>query len=431
MATPTEAEVQAQIRNRIAILEELRKFAHSNSSGSLSNYIAREDTDVQAQEGDFAPESLSALFRFRSLLNAAIVSPTAQDLITPLFRAYAKVVGTFPETDINGILDRIYQYMIDNSLSVNSRGISFGAVSAGSNIGDGTVNRLRVDENNLDIEAIHFETKRLECVSDEHTGAVEHEEVFEVRGQDLERDTLQITGSGIRKEIRALSARNSLIGNPSFSQFAGTIAAPTAITNWTVTSSINNFQLDETNTYRDFQGDSTPRAVLFETNDTLSQNFNVRALQLDDDTPYYCQIAFNRAVGSCDGTLTLWMGAQSASVTLAAQTGWNILRIALGRANWPKNFTKMENPQIRIQLSGRTAGTLLVDDVIFAPFDRVDNTYLAVVGGASPFVLGDTFSYADSLSGSDAIIQQWLWRAFNRYLPHNGAGAETWADPTV
>lgn len=431
MATPTEAEVQTQISNLIAIFQELRKHGNVNSSGNISNYIAREDTYVQSLEGDFIPEALSGLSQFRAGINSSLSRDVCRAALDPLLRQYAKVVGTITETDPEGILDRLYDHFVTNSSTVNSRNITHGSPSAGSNIGGGTINRLTVDENNYELEAIPVEAMRADCIRDEHLGAVEHEEVFEFRGQDAEKDNVAITGSGSRIEVRALSARNSLLSNASFSQFSGTIASPTAITNWTVGSDIANFQLDETNYYRDFQGDSTPRALIFETNESISQNFNIRRLQLDYNTPYYCQVAYNRQVGSCDGRLTLTCGNQTADVVLSAQTGWNVLRIAVGQGNWPKNFVDVENPVIKLQLTGRTSGTLLIDDVIFAPYTPWLGTYYAIVGTATPFLYGDSFTWTDSFAGSDSILQYWFWRLYNFFFPHDNASGETWADPSV
>ncbi|HBY62162.1 MAG TPA: hypothetical protein DEH78_20270, partial [Solibacterales bacterium] len=73
---------------------------------------------------------------------------------------------------------------------------------------------------NFDIEAQTPDTKYLECVADEHSGADEHEELFEIRGTVSEPDGLKVVGSGRLGALRAKSARDSFqyISNPSFSQ---------------------------------------------------------------------------------------------------------------------------------------------------------------------------------------------------------------------
>lgn len=353
-------------------------------------------------------------------------------MLAPLLRNYAKVIGTITETDSTAIARRIYDYFVANGLTVNSRNITFASPAAGSNQGNGTINRLARDERNYLLECIHVEAKRADCIRDEFTGAVEHEEVFEMRGADREIDDIEITGSGLRVEMRAKSARDSLIRNPSFSQTSGS-GASFAVTDWTL-SAAASFQTDTTNFYRGFRGDTTPASLRIDANANASQDLDVNTVTLDPTRPYYCQIAYNRSIGSGDGLLTLTMGMQTASVNLAsAASGWNVLRIALNSGLWPRNFAAVDDPEIRIEITGRTTGYTLVDDVIFVPMDEFDGTWYTIVGGSTPFVAQyhDTFTWTDSLAATDSIIQYWWWLATGRMLPHNNAGAETWVDPTV
>jgi hypothetical protein len=60
---------------------------------------------------------------------------------------------------------------------------------------------------------------------------------------------------------------------------------------------------------------------------------------------------------------------------------------------------------------------------------QADGCYYAVVGGSTPFLKEDVFTFTDT-GGTSAIINYWLWRAFGRFLPHNASAGETWADPT-
>jgi len=431
MATQTEAQIQAEISAAIAVFEESRKYFHVNSSGALSNYIARESTFFASTDGDFSTLSRQGLSNFRAGLNSIISRASLQSVLDPLLRNYAKVVGTITETDPLGILRRLYDRFTDNTLSVDSREITFGTPAAGSNIGDGIINRLTRDSRAQLVENVTVEAKRADCVFDQNTGADEHEEIFEFRGQDPEIDFLQVTGSGDSARIQAVSARNSLVLNPSFSDFGGTIGTLTDLTSWDV-SLISAFTLDEVNFYRGFPGDSTPRALQFTVNGYVEQLFSENSIRLEQEIPYYCQIAYNRSVGSCDGTLILTLGNVQTSVTLAAQSGWQILRIPIGSSNWPRVFANGDAMKLRIQLTGRTTGTLLVDDVIFTPFTPFDGTWYCVVGGANPFIGNhhDTFTWTDTAVDA-AVIQYWLWRAYGFYLPHNNVGGETWTDPSV
>jgi hypothetical protein len=227
--------------------------------------------------------------------------------------------------------------------------------------------------------------------------------------------------------IQAIAADDSarFLTNPSFGQLDGTLAAPTSIPGWTPTGGIGNFELVESPTYRSSteEGD-TPRALKFTTNDILVQNFNVNSVSFNPNVPYYLQIAWNRSEGTGDGTLSLMLGSQTESVALAAQSGWQILRIALGTKNWFQNWNQ-EDPTVSIQLASNTTGYVLVDDVVLAPFTNFDGGWYALVGGTTPFLYDDIFTFTDTEVG--AIIQEWLWRLYGIYLPP--AVTPTWADP--
>lgn len=356
----------------------------------------------------------------------------ARDVLGPLILNYGKVRG-FAETTVEGVLLHLYDDFVDNSRTLNSRGISFGSIAAGSNFGSGTINYLTKDENNYDLENTHLELKNFDCIRDEHIGgAEEHREVFRVRGENAQVDDILRDGSGLDVEMTAAASDDSLINNPSFSQRSGTDAVPTEITDWTV-NTIGNYQLDSTNYYRESsESDSTPKSLRIDADEYIRQAFSVRGVTLDRNRPYYAQIAYNRSVGSGTGTLLFRVGTKQVSVSLGgAGAGWNILRLTVGQNNWPKRFADENTPLVGISLSGRTTGYVLVDDIVFVPYDQADGLWYKIVGGATPFQREDSFSVTTSLSGSDAIVQYYLFLAYGFFLPHNGAGAENWADPTV
>lgn len=440
MATQTRAQVEAEISARIAIFEELRKHAHVNSSGALSNYIAREVTALATTQGDRTRQSNVELAGYRGLLASAIDNSFLRRILDPLVHNYSAVLSDSPSNDIGTQLRELYLDFIDNTRLVKSRNINFGSISAGSNLGDGTINRLTVDAYGYDIEACHMEAKKARCVRDETLNGEEHEEVFLFEGAKRNVDQLQVAGSGAGVLITAMSARNSLITNASFTDYGGTaLTSLTEISGWTPgAETISNYNLTETaaEIYRGAGGtsDATPRAVKFLNNGSLTQNFDVNNIKLTDDIPIYGQLAYNRSVGSCDGTLTLQVGNNSVSVDLGgASSGYQVLRLPLNKLLYPRNFANLDEPVVKITLSGRTTGTLLIDDVIIGPMRQFDGTWYAVVGAATPFVAGnrDVFTWTDALTGSDSIIQQWLWRIYGFYLPHTTGGGEDWADPSV
>ena len=436
MATQTEAQVQTEIKDRIAVFQELRKFASVNSSGSLSNYIAREETLLDDAEGDYTINSNANLRGVRGLIAQALDSNTLASVIDPLWRNYAKVVGNIVEQEGADILRRLYKHFIDNSKTVKSRNLSYGSISAGSNLGSGTIRRLTVDAFGHNIEACHLEAKRAECVQDQTTGGQEHEEVFRIRGATKETDMLAIAGSGVLVNVNALSSRNSIITNASFTSYGGELTAPDDISGWTPLSGVyTGIDVDETYYYRGQGGlsDPTPRSLKFVASETMYQDFDVNGVNLNPDIPIYGQLAYNREIGSAAGTLTFKMGSMQVQVVLAAQTGWNVLVFPLTKAMYPRNFASTSGT-VRVSIQWqKTSGDLYVDDVCIAPWALIDGLWYQVVGGASPFVAGlrDTFTWTDSLAGTDSILQYWFWRLYGLHLPHNNAAGETWTDPTV
>ncbi len=336
--------------------------------------------------------------------------------------------------------DFLYQYFVDNSKTVNDRNWTRGAMSAVTGTGTGTINRLNKDGNNFALQCGHPEVKIAKCISDKQSGAIQHEEEMEFRGVSPQPDNLKIVGSGLRKSVFCLSGRNSTdyLDNPSFDSFSGTIAALTAVTNWTPTTAIGNFQLDQTNYYRSYQGVTTPASLRISMNDTMTQNMTaVKNPNFDPLTPLYSQIAYNRQVGAGDGNLNLIIGSRTTSVALVAQTGWNILRVALGQGNWFRYFNQT-TMSVAVSIDSRTTGYTLVDDIILAPFTEADGVFYASIGGATPFLRDDSLTWTDSEAG--AVVGYWLEQMFAgrdtiapwwAYLPSDNAAGETWTDPTA
>lgn len=437
MANQTEAQVQNEIRDRISIFQELAKFAGRNNSGNLLNYLTREKTALDDPEGDFSTVANRELSNFRAFLASAIENTFGRRIIDPLLRNYARAAGDIVETAGPDIMRRLYIRAITpgTTIRVKSRNINFGAVAAGSNLGNGTIRRLTQDAYGFNIEACHMEPKRAECTRDAVEGADLNEEVFFFRGATAYPDQLLISGSGAGAEIKGLSARQSFITNASFSSFTNTIAAPTEISGWTPGSAIGNFALLESSYYRGAGGtsDPTPRSLKISANDYLEQAFDINNVKLDPDLPLYMAIAYNREVGAGDGVLTFRVGNATVSVTLAAQTGWNVLMIPLDKRLFPRNFATVSNPVVRITLANRTTGYVLVDDVVMCPMTMFNGTWYALVGGSNPFIGNnrDSFTWSDTLVSSDSILQQWFWKLYGAYLPSVTNGSETWLDPSV
>jgi hypothetical protein len=432
MASPSEAEVQAIISNGIKLLNETRKFGNVNAT----NWVSLEDTFVQSLEGDgpIIERCLRAVASARAQLAGTIDFQRAAAIIGGGLGLYARHTLNKPGASPDEVFDRLYERFIDNTLRVTSRQFTFGTPTAdGSNTGNGTILRLNKDERNFDLENQHADAKRAWCSADGNSGRNRHEEEFTILGQAGAPDALQVSGSGATGKLRAQSANQSLLLNPSLDQFSGTSTAPTEITSWTSSVTVNgtNYTFDSTNYYRSFIGAATPYAANLRVTANLTQKLSVRKTQLDPKVPYMLQVAWNRQVGAASGTLTIRMGAANNNVVAAAQTGWQLLRVpsSPGQNNWFRNFNEDEL-DIAIEWS-RTGGEILIDDVLLIPATKFDGAWYWAIGGTTPWLNtghdGDFFTWSDSEVGS--VLQYWFWRVFGRYLPHTTGGGVTWADP--
>lgn len=417
---PSEAEIRAQLSAAVNWFQKL----YLRASVDSPNLVGLEDTLSQAVEGNFTPDSLQVIRKAaRGSVSSALSRATVKAALWPCVKEYGVVVYSIPanlgETDF---LRELHKAWCDAGTPVTfkRRNPSFGSITAGgSNVGTGTINRLTTDWRGHVLQNVYAEAKKVICKKDRASGSVKQEEEFEIRGVNEPLDNLELAGSGQVAKLRGISARNSeaYLSNPSFSSFVGTAAsafsATTDLTDWVLSTAANVTPITA-DYYRDFEGDTTPTCVRFTDNVNISQKFSTRRATFDYYTPYYCQIAYKRE-SSCDGNLTLAFGGVTATVALSAGSSWAILRIALGSSNWPRQFVESDTDLV-ITLDSRTTGTLLVDDVIVAPFQKHAGIWYAPVGGTTPFKIDDVFTWTDSIA-SDAVIARWIAWAFDFSIP--------------
>jgi len=357
----------------------------------------------------------------------------AASMLAPLIRTWASNSAiAAPNTDLPGMLRRIYRYNNENTITVQARNITYGAVNVIGGTGDGTIYRLTKDEEDYDIEACHMEAKTFECIRDQNTGATEHQEVFQIRGHSPSRDAIEYDaagkGSGLETELAAVSSEQSKLQNPSFSTLSG--SGLDKFTSWTIAGTATNVAQDTAVYFREAgPGDTSPASLDFLDNEKISQALSVGNYNMERNAPDLVQIAYHRE-NSCDGALTLRNGSNSiqlADITTKLNKTWYTRALARDTNLWPVNCG--EDPfNLEIELSGRTTGNILVDDVVRTPMTPIDGLYYSIIGGATPFLLEKKFSFTDVLAAADSILQYWLWRAFGAYLPHT-TGTPTIADP--
>lgn len=446
--TPTEAEIQTQWRAAVDVLESMRNFA----DGTLAGAGGKFDVLMQALEGEYTPNDLASFVSgFRAGCSDLLTPGVASSVITPILFEYGRILAASAAAGFGSgyrtpgqLFRALYDWFHENSLSVESRAITFDttATAGAGNVGNGEMARLTVDENGYDLEACHVEKKQFRCRADQNAGTDENAEVFEFVGTAASFDSLlrAAHGSGESGRTTIVSRHagtgsgGSLLTNSSFSQFSST--ATPKFTAWTESAGGAQITQDATNFYRTHPGAQVDASLRINGGGgtvTLKQLLtDSRVRRLSADVPYFLRVMLNKDVGSASGgTVTIRMGSQTASVTIAALgSGWQELLITPGTASWFRSFN--EDPlDIEIEWASSVSGFLLVDDVIFAPFDLIDGTYWLLRGNAGshvPWLVDDILTFTDT-GGAPATgkIQWWLFVSGFGYLP--SSGAPTFADP--
>lgn len=433
-----ETDLQTELSLGLKILNEQKKWTLSESP-NFKTMKAAVVAALPAGLTSFDGDALSVLTQMQSA--AYGFRGFAGPFVQAHLRQYAQIIG-IPETDTATILFKLYEWFVSGSKSVKSRAFTFGSPAAGgSNVGNGTLVRLTKDRNNFPIESGSAEAKTLLCIADEHSGGQRWGESFQIRGANVPLSVFPIGAQGRVGSILALNVNSGgYVQNGGFEQWDSTNGA----LGWTSSSGVwTAFATETTRYYRDVLPSTTaPASLKFSSAGSyyIYQTFSARGIKLDPFIPIYAQIAYMRQ-GSATGTLKFKIGSVEITVDLSTKTNdeWNVLRWPLAApasTAWFKSFNA-EDAQIRIEVASLATGTVLVDDVICAPYTPWDGTWYALVGGPTnsatvtnpclPFLRDDTFAWTDSEVG--AINQEWIARAFGIYLPSKGDGSETWVDP--
>jgi hypothetical protein len=390
-------------------------------------FISAQDSFEQlgtSMKGQYVGRAMSSVASFRARKAAVLARTAIRARWDPLWRHYGEALGVPEATrgSVESIIARVYRHFVDNTYDIQERNFTWGSPSAGgSNVGNALMRRLYLDADGYEMEVGLAESFVAECVADQGTADL-HSERWSVRSADASKDGLEKLGTGLTGSMTAVSANNSLLSNASFTN--GTSA--TSVTNWTFTAgAASDTSKDTTNYYRSAGPRDTATALKLEASVSIQQKIATTGIRLSPNLPYYLQVAWNRQVGSATGTLTIRLGAANTNVVAAAQTGWQILFIPITAANcWWKGF-KEDDLDISIEWS-ETGGTgLLIDDVILTPFTPFRGQWYTIIGGSTPSLLRDQFTWSDSIP-SEAKLQYWIQRVYGLYLP--AGSTPTWAD---
>lgn len=437
MANPSRSTIQTEWANLLKIIDEVRRFGNAGGypAGNATNFVTLQNTLETALAGDWLDDLEESVWNARAGIANILGQAALADIQRPFLRQYLKsVIGRTDLSNDSDMWIEMYKYFIDNSLRVQSRAFTFGTPSAGgSNVGTMQILRLTKDRYNFDIESGYVDSKRAICIADSNTGTSIGKEQYQLSGQASARDELERSGSGLSGLVVGQTIDDSLLINAGFRSFSGTAASPTGLTGWTSSAGDSSaiYTLDSTNYFRAAPSDgSTVYSLALQASTNLTQALTVRGTQLDNNTPYIMAVIWNRTPGSGSGTLTFRMGSVATTVSVAAQSGWQVTTVPnpMGQGSWYKNFAQSA-VQIEVQWA-KSSGTVNIAEVLFIPLTQFDGTWYTAVPTSATYVRArvlDSYTWPDIATGS-SVIQNYISRGFpGVYLPHANGSSITWA----
>ena len=415
----SETSLRSQVQNAVALLDNL----------FTSQTIATDQaTVVAATAGPLAKAKLEGAEIVRALVAQAI--GTSQLLLGANLIDYSTEITLKPERDVLLAIGRLFDYFHANNISIESRGFDHGTwTTFGSSKGELT--RLSLDEYGYGIEATFAEKRTLRCIADQSSGGRRFAEVFALEGSANGPDILDIRGSGAATNLTVASAINSGLANSTFAQYSWTTAPAAAapatgaasdeVTDWTLADPTDH-ELDVDLAPHTLPGITTPVSIRFNDNGSLSQRLSVSNAQVGLNSPY--QVGFwIYKEASCDGTLTLAMGAASRAVAMStfSNTTWTWFELTADENLWPGNWLN-DQAAISLTLASRTTGTFVASNPHWGPMSLFDGLWYFLPAGTAPHLLDDEITATSSIA-SDSKVQKHLAYAFGAYLPHRASVA--------
>lgn len=387
-------------------------------AGQLAE-IATLAADADGRLAFLAKDPVFGTRRHFAALQAAL-SEMAEEVVRDLAGTLNRADITKASTPQRILGIGLREWMIANNKKLASRGVVHNAPSAVTGTGDGVLVVHGLDDQATPeaLEAATNGTITFECIADAGMGREAGSELFRVRDQNVARDILELGGFGATQIEATHSGKVSAIANADLGQDFGADAdSVNKIPAFTIDSG-TPAQLTQDTTNK-FRGKNTINSV---GNFKIIQPFS----GLPINRPSLFSIAYNREIGTGDGTLTIRGGSGSANVSLVAQTGWNRLNLIA----WPRRYSGGGN-DLEIELSDRTTGSVKFSQGVVAPLARLGGRYSILLAGNTDFAVGDVITQQTVITVRARSIKEWLhrWFGLSFELPHNATPSEGWEDP--
>jgi len=436
VASPTEAELEAQI----AAVHDLE-----NTILQAQTLQTEYDALVALVEADNADEILSTARTFVLEFDASF--PVAIGMILRAWIAYNRHLALGVSTDPAALFQEVYQYLHDNSGSIESRVFSNGSVSMnGGNTGNGTIRRVLFDPKGYAIQNRHAQVVYFRVRTDANLGADRHGALFEVKGTGrnalgtylpFKSASTQGSGGSENMEAHNASRAGNLIRNGSFDNWTIAGGQPVASTpaalasgdtadDWTINTA-TNVTADVDTLYREEPGVTRSAKAVLETNVLFTQEWDAFGISAVAGVCYWAQAAARRR-STADGTLTFRVGALTFSVDVTTLTDdvWTLVVPTADENLYGENLSETGATN-EVQLASNTTGDVEVDSFMACPMDEFDAIPYAPVSGSTDFLHDDRGQFTDTLS-AEGIVGRGLFQYFGVMLPHNAT--PTIPDPT-
>lgn len=443
-----------------SVLNRLEVYTATSSTGLVAQLEAYRN-DI---EGDYAQAARTSIARTASNVNLPLTKAGARALILPILEQMAVAINhPNPKDSIENLHQALFDYMngtAAQTINDSEDTIDTTYVAGGSNVGNGEVIVLTVDESNNKLGGWITDTWTLDCVADARQLGELHKEQWKFYGTDRRGDNLDFTGTGlVVNGLRTIAADLSepYVKNASWNQATIDGSTLTVLPSWTAETGPaigTNLSINTTVVYRTSPGDAQNRALQFNATENVYQDLvDTGGARINPNRPYLMDVGVAKT-GTPTGTMsirisdTLGSGGVAATLAHGAMTGsgtYDRLRIAIGQNCWPLNFNA-NTLKIQIELTSGASidasNYFTVDDLIFTEFSRLGRygdgregrgsmgIYAAILGGSTPFVKGDTFAgTGDALGGTRGVIH-WAYSKVAQigYLPLQTGGTESIAD---
>lgn len=420
-AAPTFAQAFAQLVQAMEVFGDLED--------DLGNTTTNIDTVQTALDGEHAQGAIGVLRSVRGALVGALGNRAAA--YTPYIRELARTVVSNAGS-VNGWLDDIHRYMITNSDTLNDRNWTRGSTTAiGGNTGNGQIERVTVTADNDNIQQGIPTTQRFRVTADENSGSLDNAAEFTGFTEGTVGDDLfPRTATAGRQTFATASAEEANtrgFRNMHFSTYNSGGSVTTKFPGWTIGSAAGNVT-QETSTVFNADRNAVSSAVKFTATETMSQvigrNITITSAY-PRSVPWGAFFWWNRNGSS--GTMRVRFGAATTTVTVSAQSGWQILSIVadVPQNCYPINLTE-DNLDFQVGWT-QTTSDILVDNCWAGPLQAdLNGCWVNPYIGTTGFLLEDEFTIADS-PATDNVGEE-FYLAFGRGLPSDNAGNETVVD---